>query len=409
MTLNMAATLSLLSLLMTPPSARSAALSVEGQLSSGLEINDNYQLSPVSRGTVNTLSLAGHLQAARRTENAQTEFELGLIGLALQGPDVQNRVDARLVASHSVNDALNLWRVGAEFEQDDTFDTLLGTADLTLGRLRRQTGRARAEWSHALSERSTAQTRLTLSKTTYDQTASGAVDYRDAAVSAGGSYRLSEYDTLDLTLAASGYRAADGSTTARTGSVGASWSRVLSERSIATLALGRFRSRTEAQQQVLACPVPVSFCESGQVAYEVAVARGESSGNGWLYSAQFEHQASERTKILASAQRQVAPSGVGSVVLSDTAKATLNRALSPTLQASADVALSSSRYPDSAGGRRPRFSNLRLGLSRALAGNLKFDAFVATGGVSDGSAATARSNRAGVALNYSLASFDARR
>jgi hypothetical protein len=225
-----------------------------------------------------------------------------------------------------------------------------------------------------LSERSSAKLALSGSATDFGGEVTGAVDYRNAALSAGASYRVTESDSAGLQLARSQYRAASLGTRSDSSSLSLSWQHAMTERSSAALSVGAYRTVSQSPHPVLVCPLPISFCSGGLVGYIVALRQGETIGSGTQFDASLDHQASPTTGLTFAASRQISPSGAGSVTRNDALSIGARSAWSETLSGTASASLSRSSFIDAAGAAQPRLRVLSLGLTKALGPDLSLDA-----------------------------------
>ncbi|MES2099774.1 MAG: hypothetical protein V4569_08150 [Pseudomonadota bacterium] len=393
---------------LAPIAARADLWSIENSASSRLEWNDNAALAHASPGSVNTLSLSNALNASRQLENSVTRMKADITALRQQGAGGQDRIDGQLALTQLFSDPLNSLNLAAQYSQD--FNDVVRSADVTVGQGRRRTTLLSAGWSRALSERLSASTQLSVGRTAYGRALSGAVGFRDTALSGGVSYALSEIASLSLQASRSGYRAADDRNRSTTDAVNLSLAGAISDRSSGSVGLGAYRTASEAQGARLACPLATALCEAGLVPFVIVSERFASARRGLQFSAAVRYQLDPTTDASFSVARQQLPSGAGVLVRNDSLSAGINRSFSPTLSGALNYARSRSTLHESAGAARPGHQTLSLSLSKQLAPALSLQAgYQRSESDSSGHGAGARSNSVSVTLKYDWSRFDASR
>jgi len=370
---------------------------VENSTSSRYESNDNVALAHTSPGTMNTFSLSTSLAASRKTESAATVLNGVATALHQQGPAAQDRVDGQLGLTQSLGDALNDFTLGVLYLQD--FNDLVSSADVAVGRGRRRTRSLSGGWTRSLSERLSAHARLSTDRTGYGQQA-GAVDFRNADVSLGLSYRLTQADALSLDAGRSDYRTQDGSNRSTTDQLNVGVSRALSERNSASLSLGSYRTKTEALSSRVFCPLVLPQFPGCAVPLQVVTEPSRSTGRGLQFNLSDTYQFNETTVFSFGAARKQAPSGAGAVVRSDTLTASASHSFSPTLSGVMNYAQSRSAYQGLVGSAQPSQKSFSLSLSRQLATDLSVQASYQYNRAQGGSVGSARSNSVSVSLSY---------
>ena len=398
-----------LALGLAAPGARAEQWVVENSLASRYETNDNAALAQSSPGSMNTLSLSTAWAAARRTESSATRMNAAVTSLSQWGPGAQDRVDGQLGLGQSLSDTLNSVNLGLQYLQD--FNSTVGNNDVTVGRGRRRSRTLSGAWARSLTERVSVNTQLSLERTAYGQALAGATDYRNTALSGSLSYRLTEVDTLSLDASHSDYRTEADTNRSTTDQVGLGVSKVLSDRNSASLSLGLYRTQTQALRSRLVCPLADSFCDAGFVSPVVATDRVYTTGQGLQFSLSERYQFDETTDFSFSAARQQLPSGAGLVVRSDTLRASVSHAFSPTVNGAVNYAQSRSTYLGlDASAPRPAQQNLAVWMTRQLAADLSLQLsyqFSRAHGAFAGQ--DARSNSVSVSVSYDWPKFDATR
>ena len=418
------------------PAALADQWTLESNLQTALEVNDNVSLVASPSGVTRTLSLTNSLLAARNTENTSTKLDAALTALDQRGGDASNRIDGRLGLSYALTMPRGSVNLGANLVQDFNSDVL--SADVSVGRGRRRTLGLSASGSYAVSERLSASVQGTLGRAGYGQEVTKAVDFRNESLSASASYLLSEIDSVALQANHTAYRTSSGSTRSRTDSLNAQYTRALSERASASLSLGGFREDTERTFFARVCPLPVAFCASGVVApivvpvvvpsprsgvdlgaslsYRLDEASSLSASLGRRKSsAAFTMQFNERDSLAVSAARQVGPSGMGTEVRSQNFSIAGAFGITPTLNASVNLAQSRSSSNDGSNlGTNAARQPLQTSLSAVLSKEFTRDASLQVAlrrtqaqGLAGGASASA--NSLSIALRLTWARLDTAR
>ena len=426
------------------PSALADLWTLEGNLQSGLELNDNALLVASPSGVTRTVSLSNVLAVAHSTENSATKLDAVLTALDQRGGGARNRIDGRLALSHALTLPRGSVNLGATLAQDFNNDVL--GADISVGRGRRRTLGLSGAASYALSERLSASVQGALGRAGYGQEITQALDFRNDSLTGSVSYLLSETESVALQLGHTGYRTLSGSTRSNTDSLDLQYTRALSERTSASLSLGGYREDTARTFFTRACPLPVSFCTSGVVptilvpvelesprsgvdagaslTYRLDEASGLSASLGRRKSSvAFTMQFNERNSLAVNAARQVGPSGVGTEVRSQSLAIAGAFGITPSVNANVNLLRSKASVDDGPGVgagagastvRQPlqtslsatvskefsRDASLQLGWRRTLAHGL-------AGGAS--SSASASANSLSIALRLTWARLDAAR
>ncbi len=368
-------------LLLAP--ARAALWTLDHNLESRLQADDNPNLSPRPGSLAPTLTVAGTLAAAHQTETRSTQLDAAAAAWWAASGSAQRRIDARLGLSQTWRQATEEWRLSAQAQQETTFDNgLLNTAtapvtatatgaDFGLGRGQRRSLGASAGWTLALGERLSLQTQAQAGGTQYGRELRGATDFRTTSASAGLSWRSSERNTWSLQLGHSRFATRpDARSSSNSLSLTAGANRALSETSSASISLGGYQSQRESSQNISICPLPVEFCTQGLVRPVVVQLRGSSRDSGLQYAATYNAQWGERTAVKLAAERQQTPSGGATVVRSERFTASLEHVLSDRAGLDASYATVRSRYPTLASTPQPRLQVLMAGVAHRFSERL---------------------------------------
>lgn len=347
--------------------------SLDTRLESRAEVNDNYRLEPRA-STVSVFALTGAVAAARQSERGQTRLAADL-SLFETRPDQasQRRSESSVDVSHTETTPRDTLAGSVKFHRDSTLERRTTASEIGLGVGERRESSASASWSRLLSERTRLQLGLSAASTRFGREVTGAVDYRNASASGGMDYQLGEADRVGLQLSRSAYRTAGDLTRSNSTGWSLSWQHGWTERSSGSLSVGRYRTDSRAQQAVLVCPLPISFCDAGVVSPVVALRQGESQGSGAQFEMALRHELDTVTGVTLTASRQLSPSGAGAMSRNDALSLAAHTAWSDTLSASASAALSRSSFIDGAQRAEPRLRVLNLGVSKRLRPGLACD------------------------------------
>lgn len=373
-----AALSALVGLASTTAPAHAASWTLDRSLECRLQADDNPNLSPRPGAVANTLSLTGALVSALQTPSQSLRVDAAATAWWTGSGTAQDRVEGRLGVLHTWRLETQEWRLGFQAQQDTIYPTAATTtnaatassaadADLGLGRGQRRSLVVNTQYSHAFSERMSAQLQAQLGTTQYGSDLPGATNYRSSEASAALSWRASERNTLSIQLGKSHFNTRPlSSSTANTVTITLGASRALSEASSITLSLGGYRSLREASQNITLCPLPAEFCSLGLVTPVLVQLRGTRRDSGLQYSASYTMQALETTAVRVAAERQQAPSGAGVVLRSDRLQATVEHAWSERTGLDASYLHTRSAYTGLAGSPRPQLQLLQAALARRL-------------------------------------------
>ncbi len=395
-------------LLLVWPAARADRWLMEDSVSSRFESNDNAALVPGSSGATSTLYLSGALDASHQIENAVSRLKTDASYVTEDRGRSTSRLDGRLALSQSLSDTLNSFIASLDYAQD--FNNLVSNADVTQGQGRRRTTTRSGSWSHTMSERLSANTQLSSTRTSFGQGLTNAVGYADSSVSAGASYALVEAASIGLQASRSKYEADDQRSESTTDSVNLSLSGTVSQRTGGSVSVGVYRTQSMQTRQRVVCPLEASLCRAGLVPLQVVDESVESSRRGLQFNSSYRLQIDEVTDASFAAARQQVPSGAGTLVRSDTVNLGVNRSLSPTLSASVNYARSRSAFDEGGVAASPGQSNLAVSLSKQLATDLSLQGgYQRSQTLGSATGRNAHSNSVSVSLQYTGPRIDVSR
>lgn len=395
-----------------PSHALAESYSIESSSNVGVEANDNINLQPQSAGTVKTLSLSTSVGASRRAENSATLLNATVAALQQWGKGGNDRLDGSIGLTQSFTGELNTLTASVRYAQD--FNNTVQNADVTVNPGQRRTTSVSVGWGRALTERLSANTQVTTSQTSYGQQSSAAAassnSFRNTSVSAGLSYAVTEIDTVSVQTSHSDYRSAAADTSSSTNEISVSASRVLGERSSASLQLGVYQTNSNSPRIRFACPTALVLCELGLVQLVQIRDQAKTSGTGLSYGASYRYQLGETSSFSVSLGSQQSPSGAEGVVQNKSLSLSLGHSFSETLNGAMSFAMSRSTSQVTVLNQRSQRKTVALSLSKQLSRDVSLQSnYQWTEGNRGGGADAAQSNSIGVALKYDWPTFQASR
>lgn len=395
-----------------PSPARAESYSIESSSNVSVEANDNINLQPRSAGTVKTLALSTTVGASRRAENSATLLNATVTALQQWGKAGNDRLDGTVGLTQSFSDALNNLSASVRYAQD--FNNTVQNADVTVNPGQRRSTSVSASWARALTERLSANTQVSTSQTSYGQQSSvalaGSNSFRNTSVSAGLSYALTEIDTVSAQTSHSDYRSAAADTRSSTNDISVSASRVLGERSSASLQLGVYQTDSSSPRIRFACPTDLVLCQLGLVPLIQIRDQAKTSGTGLSYGASYRYQLGETSSFSLSLANQQSPSGAEGVVQNKSLSLSLGHSFSETLNGAMNFALSRSTGQTSVANQGAQRRTLGMSLSKQLSRDLSLQSnYQWTQADNVGGGGTARSNSISVVLSYAWPTFQASR
>ena len=394
-----------------PSPARAESYSIESSSNVSVEANDNLNLQPHPAGTVRTLAVSTTVGASRRAENSATLLNATVTALQQWGRGGNDRIDGGIGVTQSFNDAVNTVTASVQYSQD--FNNTVQNADVTVNPGQRRTTSVSVGWGRALTERLSANTQVSASQTSYGQQTSAVVasnNFRNASVSAGLSYAVTEIDTVSVQTSHSDYRAAGGGNRSSTNEVSVSASHVLGERSSASLQFGVYQTDSNSPRIRFACPSALLLCELGLVPLIQIRDQATTSGTGLSYGANYRYQFGETSSLSLSLGSQQSPSGAEGVVQNKSLSLNFGHSFSETLNGALNFALSRSTSQALVLNQRSQRKTVALSLSKQLSRDLSLQSnYQWTEGNNAGGGDTAQSNSIGVALKYDWPTFQASR
>jgi hypothetical protein len=394
-----------------PSAAHAESYSIEGSSDVRVEANDNVYLQPNSPGTVKTLALSTTVGASRRAENSATLLAATVSALQQWGRGANDRIDGRVGVTQSFNDDLNTVTASVQYAQD--FNNTVQNADVTVNPGQRRTTTASVGWGRPLTERLSANTQVSFSQTSFAQQTPAVVagnNYRNASVSAGLSYAVTEIDTVSLQTSHSDYRSASAGNKSSTNEISVSGSHVLGERSSASLQLGVYQTDSSSPRVRFACPTALVLCQLGLVQLIQIRDQAKSSGTGLSYGASYRYQFGETSSVSLSLGSQQSPSGSDGVVQNKSLSLGFAHSFSETLSGAMSFAMSRSTSQNNVVNQQSQRKTVAMSLSKQLSRDFSLQSnYQWTEGNNGGGGDTGQSNSIGVSLKYDWPTFQASR
>jgi len=392
--------------------ARADQWSLESSVRTGLEINDNQSLSQQSSGTVRNLSLSADMNAKRQMENFSTALGVNAARVTALGSSSngqRDRTDGRVGLSQTFDTEFDKFSLNAAYSQD--FNDVVKDADVALSPGQRRNTTAALNWSRPLTERLGISAQVSKNWVSYAQSVSNSSDYADTNWGGGLSYRLTEIDSVSLSLSRSDYRPKTSGNRSTTDQWSVGLSRQMSEVSSLSVSLGAYDTVRDGFSLSVVCPVNILFCDLGLAPFVVIREPIKTRSSGLQYSVSYSVELDELSSLALSANRSERPSGQGSVSLSDTVSLGLNRALSETMSGSISYNMSSSEgesNPGFASQGKSKRRSLAMSLSRQLSQDLSLGvSYQRTEGSNVGGSGSGHSNSVNVSLSYKFPTLEA--
>jgi len=311
---------------------------LEPAMSSRLEYTDNYGLTPVNPQATWVGSAGVDLAVSRNTETLRLRA-----GTSLYYSYYSNRVlqpaqqgYPSVFFNGEYRQPRATYGLALRFQREPAVTSELATTGVALPQSAvRDTWTVAPSWSYSATARLGFSASYLLTDASFqDSPQQGLFDYTNQALSAGASYRLTEYDTVSVTATASRYETNPETRESDTTSAQLAWSRAVSETLLASVSYGVSDTRTTIFQNVVFCPAPLILCQLGFVPLETARASAEVRSRSPIWSASLSKQLSAATSLLAQLRSDRYASATGFLTKSETASIALSHAMSARLNAS---------------------------------------------------------------------------
>ena len=332
--------------------APAASWTLERAFDTRLAIDDNPDFAPQPPGARTTLRVDGSVGLLRDDEAVQSRFDARLgAEHALRGDGGRTPVESNVTASHAWRDALTQWRLGGALLHESIGDGDPGdAADQRLGRGTRRSVALDLGGSRAVGERLTLSADARAGRTAYGAGVRAAQDFDTRSLSSRVTWRASERSALAVSAGASNFRTRpDARSRSRSAQLTLSATHAWSETVSLSALLGSQRSTRRSLVDLLVCPLPAAFCESGAATPVRVQLAGRSRDDALLSSAGWQWALDERRSAGLSFTRTQSPSGAGVPVISQRLSASTAQALSPTLSWTAGLDVEHLRYAAGSG------------------------------------------------------------
>jgi hypothetical protein len=372
------------------PAAQAQSWTVLSAAQARLEVNDNPALLPSDAKTggerLSTSTVSASLKSARSTETEVSRADLELVATPGAGGDLGRRINGSLGLNHAAQGPRESWGAGLNLRQEQTGGTKAPASEVPLGRGTRDSGEAELSGAYAFSETLGAQTRWAASRTRFRAAAAAATAapaatsteavnasaFDQQSISLGLNQRINETSTQGLTLSRTQSNRGGQSSTRVTG-LQWSGSTQWNETAALTVSLGLSAVQRQQQLQRRVCPVPVSLCNGGLVAFISVPFEVQERSTETQFSTAWSQRLDEITGLSANASRALTPSAFG-VAREDTLNLTLNRSFDDNFSGALTLAESRSTFAAASGRAASRLRSLSLSVSRAWSPELNFSA-----------------------------------
>jgi hypothetical protein len=288
-------------------------------------------------------TLSPEVKFSRRTETLETTGGLKLNVNRYSGDEALDTEDVFLAFLSSYRAERNILGLNIDATRDSTLLSELSETGVVQARRQRNRLVINPSWSRSLTEKTLVKVDYSDSVVNYEDTSgTGLIDYRDQTVTATLQHSLSKRTVLNLAAYYDRFETDPENTEAKVYGIQAGVNHQFSETLGGELTLGVYQTESTIASQALVCTGPVLFgiC-FGQVT-RVTLGREESS-SGYTVSAGLEKR-SETSVVSGRLSRDIKPTGVGSLVETDTLSVTWAKDLSPTHKASVVASTYRSRY-----------------------------------------------------------------
>jgi hypothetical protein len=310
--------LCLLSILFFPRFLAAAEWSLEPAALLGYGYDDNPSLSPGPTDGASFIFIAPRIDWSKRTEVSAVNIGLSLDATKYAGHEFKDVDSEKLsLSSFFRTTERTRWGLDADLRWDTLFRTIQTTAgtgnlndvdtELVQQKTRRQWLEAQPSWGYALSEKSSLGLSYRIIDVSFSETAGISLkDYKDQRVSANYRRRISDQDNLNLVVNHKAYRPV------QTGGIDSDTTQLL---------VGVSHAYTETSSgRFLVGP--------GKITQTTPTVTEDTSG---LVLRAEMVQRSELTRFDGVISRDVHPSGIGRMVLSNQLRMYLTRKISPML------------------------------------------------------------------------------
>ncbi|KPF49493.1 hypothetical protein D621_14805 [beta proteobacterium AAP51] len=339
-----------------------------------LRHDSNPGLASTAPAALTTLQWALRASLARRADSAETGAEAELV--LSQGRSERPAADdttglGRLALRQRLALERQVWQGDLSYRRERPLDGLATAGEVALGRAEQSVVAGGLSWSYALDERLSAEvsagltdTRLSTPLSTSNSPAlnpsanTPARSFAVATASTALRYAWTETTSLSASLQQTRQRLQDSDTRIQIDSLRLGATHALSERASLNLAVAQSRTGQDFTLRGLVCPLPVQFCRSGIVPFQVSETRLTRRREQLQYSAGGNLRWDPATTLAASATRALTPGPLG-VNREDRWSLGLERSWSEALSAS--LSLDDSRTEPPAGTAAPaRLRSLNL-------------------------------------------------
>lgn len=304
-----------LSIFFLPRISLAAEWSFEPSIGLATSHDDNATLTTGAHESATAVSIYPRMKWGKTTETSAVNIDLRLSATEYSGNQVPDTDTQTLTLNTYVQTTERTkWSLDSELRRDILFEstqTTSGTGNLrdtdvglVTQKVRRESLLARPSWTHALTERSSMGLNYEINNVSFSNIAgTGLEDYQDHRIAATYSYRLTQRDDLNFTLAHSAYRPDLSNNKSDSNQLLVGVSRAYTERT-----RGRFM---------------VGVGETSE-----KTSAGTDDSSNYVLEAGLE-QRSELATVDGVISRDVQPSGAGRSVLSNQFRINMSRKISP--------------------------------------------------------------------------------
>jgi hypothetical protein len=347
--------------------AFAAEWSLEPGFSARQEYNTNYALTPLAHVPTWATTVTPTMRLNRKLETLDVSAVASLNSTSFSNDEGQDRVDPRVALDAVLRRERDTFRMATAYLRDTTLTNDALATGVQLVRAGRETITANPSWQHNLSERMTTTVDYTFGETRYaDQTGPGLTNFRSEAVAASLRRNVDERTLVTAILSKSTFRTSPETTRSDTLSARGAIDYEFSQKVKGSLSLGLSSTDTKNTRNATVCPTALILCQFGLVPFQQLTQANSSHSNTWLANADLSDALTENTTLTLHANRDVYPSGAGSLTQTDKVSAGLSTAFTERLTATLNATITRAQIPQSSSVSNSAESRLSYKIDRAL-------------------------------------------
>jgi hypothetical protein len=261
-----------------------------------------------------------------------------------------------------------VFNLQSSFYKDSSFNstTPQGTAGFQLSDAQRTFFSFAPSYSRSLTERLSLNAGYTHTNAFFDRSAPGLIDNDSNTLSTGLQYRLTELDTVGVSVSASKFNTSPETTASDSKTIQVSWNRRWSEVTTISAFLGVTDSEVRGRSNQLICLDALILCQLGFVQFTQIAVGTTSSSTSPTYGFTLATQLTPRTSVGAQGNRGIQAGGAGSLIERELLSADLAHRFTERMSASLDLSHQTTRFVGANVSRALEVTTLSGALSYSL-------------------------------------------